>query len=398
MNSKLILALLALCGACALAASVLAMPKLRPETPLSTALLLLLAGFVALKLPRQAPGWGFLWVVLAALVLIPFAIVARGFGRVDMMAFLFHAQLGIDGGSILTMKNEIVSALAATLIFLIGSWYLLSVLWPLGRPARLALPAVIAVLVGINPLSAHILRSAVSPAPDLQLAKSLVEPVVAATPDPLPDLVYVYLEGLDRRFTDPVLGGDSYAPLHELAARGLSFNNVAQINGTGWSLAGMVASHCGVPLLPRGLLDLQNLKAVTNFMPDQTCLGDILDGFGYSQEFIVGGDAEFAGINAFYASHGVEEIWGLLRQALLHPKEDAVNAYLGWVIDDQIVYDTARLRLGALTTAEAPFALYVETIGPHGVKGYLSRRCTEGGKAELSYDHIRVVRCLTDLT
>lgn len=372
---------------------------LRPEIPLLASLVLLYGGVgLALGLPRQAPGWHVLWLVLVAILLLPFAVVARGFGRVDMMAFLFHAQLGIDGGSVLTLKDEITASLVAKIVFLVGAWYLLSVVKPFGRAARIALPAAVAVLVGINPMSAHVLRTVLFPPPDLQLGQKLVTPVPTARPDPLPDFVHLYLEGLDRRFVDPALGGDSYDPLLRLASEGLSLTNIGQITGTGWSLGGMVASQCGVPVLPRGLLDLKNLQAVTTFMPGLTCLGDILDGHGYRSEFIVGGDEDFAGISAFYASHGADEIWGKLRQVGLHPRADVLAADLGWILDDQLVYDTARQRFGVLAGANAPFALFIETSGPHGKTGSLSRSCTADGKAVDSRDHARTVRCLGDLT
>lgn len=399
MRVRLLLSCLALVAAAVVAVLLLAFPMLHASRPLPVALVLLYLGIgLALRLPRQTPGWAILWPLAAALVLLPFAIVARGFGRVDMMAFLFHTQLGVDGGSVMTLSEEITIISVATLVFLVATWFLLSILRPLGGMSRPVLPVAIAVLVGINPLAAHAVRAVIDPVPELPLIEAMVTPVPTSRPEVLPDIVYIYLEGLDRRFTDPALAGDAYDPLHELADEGLNLTNIGQINGTTWSLAGMVASQCGVPLLPRGLLNIDSLSAVTDFLPGITCLSDILAGHGYAMEYVVGGEEDFGGIESFYRSHGVAEIWGKARQIRLHPAEDVAPAFLGWVLDDEMVYDSSRIRFQALVDQPAPFILFVETIGPHGSTGTLSRSCTENGRAAYSDDHARVVRCLADLT
>jgi phosphoglycerol transferase len=395
----LILSCLILILAAGVALLVLAVPLLQANLPLPVALVLLYLGIgLSRKLPRQAPGLSFLWLVLAALVLVPFAITARGFGTVDMMAFLFHTQFGLGGGSILTLRQEIAIVLLATLIFLLATWSLMALLRPYVWLRRPVLPVALALILAINPLSAHALRSAADPAPDLRLAEAMEDPRPTREPDPLPDIVYIYLEGLDQRFADRAKFGDAYDPIRHLAAQGLSLTNVAQISGTSWSLAGMVASQCGVPLLPRRLMDVDNLREVSDFLPRLTCLTDLLAERGYAQEFLVGGEEDFGGIDSFYRSHGVTEIWGKRRHIRNHPEVDVAAAYMGWVVDDQMVYDTARARFDAMAAAPAPFALIVETYGPHGGTSSLSRRCTPEGRATYTEDYGRSARCLGDLT
>lgn len=376
------------------------MPLLASQGPLLAAVTFLYVGaMLGLRLPRQAPGWRFLLLVPLILILIPFAVTARGFGRVDMVAFFFHAQFGIDNDSILPLVEEIVMVAVALAILVLATLGLLALLRPKGRWAEsLVLAAVAAVLVGINPLSAFAMQRVLYPAPDLGLETMLVTPVPVRSPDPLPDLVYVYLEGLDRRFIDPEVGGDSYAAINGLAAEGLSLLGIGQVTGTGWSLGGMVASQCGVPLLPKGLLDTDSLEVVTDFLPALTCLTDILQSEGYTMEFLVGGHETFAGIDAFYASHGVHEIFGKARVMGLFPRDEVAQADVGWVVDDQMIYDAAQLRFAALSAEPAPLALFIETFGPHGDTGAVSRDCTKDGKAAKTDDHIHQVRCLAELT
>lgn len=367
--------------------------------PLPVALGLVYLGVgLSLRLPREAPGWSFLWPTAASLLLLAFAVIARGFGTIDMIAFVFHTQHGVDGGSFLTLRQEIVIIAVATLVFLVATWFLIALLRPHGGVARLVLPAATALLVGINPLSAHAIRAVAHPLPELALHDGLVEPDPTTRPDPLPDIVYIYLEGLDQRFSDTEQFGDAYAPIQHLAQQGLSLDNVGQVNGTSWSLAGMVASQCGVPLLPRGLIGLHSLQAVSDFLLQLTCLTDILGESGYAQEFLVGGSEDFGGIESFYRSHGVNEIWGKVENIVSHSESDVKEAYLGWVMDDEMVYDTARARFDELAAAPAPFALIIETYGPHGSSSSLSRSCTEDGRAVYTKDYGRSVRCLGDLT
>jgi phosphoglycerol transferase len=374
-------------------------PQLQANFPLPVALVLLYLGIgLSRKLPRGAPGLAFVWLVAAAVILLPFAITARGFGAVDMMAFLFHTQFGLGGGSILTLRQEIAITVVATLIFLLATWYIMALLRPHGWLRRPVLPVAMALLLGINPLAAHALRSVADPAPDLSLVEALEAPRPARDPAPLPDVVYIYLEGLDQRFSDRTQFGDAYDPIHKLAAQGLSLTNVAQINGTSWSLAGMVASQCGVPLLPRRLMDPDNLRGVSDFLPQLTCLTDIFAERGYAQEFLVGGEEDFGGIDSFYSSHEVTDIWGKMRHIRNHPAADVAQAYMGWVVDDQMVYDSARARFDTLAAAPAPFALIIETYGPHGGTSSLSRPCTPDGRATYTEDYGRSVRCLGDLT
>lgn len=369
------------------------LPRMRVDKPGAIAFLCL---FAAMALGGRAlwrrPGGGMLAVLAACLFMLPFAVIARGFGRIDMMALLFHAEFGTQGAGFGGLHSEILKAsLALTLVCL--ALYFLSNLWGFGW--RWLLAAAV-VLVALNPLTRFTLHRMVVPPPPSDLAREVRRPEVLPAPAALPDLAIIYLEGLDRRFLDTRLYGDAYAPLHELEPEALTFLNIGQIAGTGWSLAGMVASQCGVPLLPRGLIGHNNFDVVKTFLPELTCLTDILAGHGYAMDYIVGGDEGFAGIDAFYRSHGLGAPFGLDDQRALYPPDEVEAALVGWVLDDQMTFDSARKRLPALIAGEAPFLQIVETIGPHGKLGYLSRRCAPEGRALKSRDEAAVVRCTAE--
>ncbi|WP_295990172.1 hypothetical protein [Rugamonas sp.] len=61
------------------------------------------------------------------------------------------------------------------------------------------------------------------------------------------NLVLIYVESLEEGYTEPgAFGRDLLAPLTGL--HGTSFPDYQQAPGTGWTIAAMVATQCGVPL------------------------------------------------------------------------------------------------------------------------------------------------------
>lgn len=77
--------------------------------------------------------------------------------------------------------------------------------------------------------------------------------------------------------------------------------------GTTWSLAGMVASQCSIPLKP----DYGNSIDTPTFLPSLVCLGNILQQQGYMTAFLTGTELAFSGMNTFYESHGITTLIGV---------------------------------------------------------------------------------------
>jgi phosphoglycerol transferase len=209
--------------------------------------------------------------------------------------------------------------------------------------------------------------------------------------------VLVYLEGTDQRFFDTAIFGSSAAALEGLKSDAVQLTNIKQIEGTGWSIAGMVASQCGAPLLPKGWLWQNDFHHVQKFMPGVTCLGDVLKAQAYNLLYIVGGKVEFGGIDRFYRAHGFDRLIGYDQLASIVAPVDFARAVTAKIADDQLVFSTARTEFRDLMAKAAPFGLVVETTGPHGLEGFLSRRCTSDGQSKQTTDVEATVRCTTEL-
>lgn len=162
----------------------------------------------------------------------------------------------------------------------------------------------------------------------------------------------------------------------------------------------MVASQCGVPLLPRGYLRNEVIESVDDsFLPGVTCLGDLLAGQGYRQTFVMGAEAKFAGTVAFYLTHQYRKVIAQKDMVNIFPPEEVAKADAVWFSDDQMVYDAARMEFADALGGNRPFLLTIATIGPHGVEpNYLSRQCTSDGQAAHTSDVFAAARCLAGLT
>ncbi|MCR5587318.1 MAG: hypothetical protein K6F77_07290, partial [Lachnospiraceae bacterium] len=140
-------------------------------------------------------------------------------------------------------------------------------------------------------------------------------------PEKKRNLIYIYLESMESTFADEESGGiskDNYIPeLTELANNNINFSETTKFGGaycaknTDWTIAGIVAQSCGVPLK-------QNLEDLTGdeetYASDNVCggakaIGDILDENGYNQEFILGSDVSFGKRDWFFKQHGNYKIF-----------------------------------------------------------------------------------------
>jgi phosphoglycerol transferase len=389
LQDVLVASLLLLCMACCLA--VILRPTLAPDKPgivatLALAGAALVGGTDLIPHPHLLHGVLFLGI----LALVPGVVIARSFRRIDMIAILFHREFGMQGATLVGLKNEIATAVISAMPLLLA---ILGLHEALKLPESAVAAALGAVLLANPFLRYAALRLWQRPRPSV-LRDWLTKPQIKAS-DARPDLVVVYLEGVDRRFFDHQVFGPITAKLQAYAADGISFTRVGQIAGTGWSLAGMVATQSGVPVAPRGLNFMKRLEEVPVFMPTAPFLTDILHAKGYDSHYVVGGDTEFGGIGPMYRTHRIGRMTGIEEMRGLFPEAAVKAATAGWFLDDQMVLDAALRVHDQLLRKAAPYALIVETIGPHGPRGTISRRWTDSGKTEHS-DIPRSVACLVD--
>ena len=124
------------------------------------------------------------------------------------------------------------------------------------------------------------------------------------------NLIFIYLEQFERTYLDQVLFPELTPNLIKLENKSVSFTDISVPKATNWTIGGMTASQCGVPLFTP-INSGNSMSGIDKFMPLAKCAGDILRDAGYDMLYIGGSDLDFGGKGKFYKSHGFNEVYGL---------------------------------------------------------------------------------------
>lgn len=332
---------------------------------------------------RRAWPWSLLPLCLWGL----YVYLADSFGIVDLGAVFFHLQAGITdhGGS-----GRMVAAVVYTACMLS---LLIAFTWLIRHDHRWRRvePLIAIALLVTNPLIFGIgQRSAAVVTDDGGwLDRRYVEPVISAQENP-PNLLLLYLESIERTYDDPRFG-DAYADLSAIGESGKVFEGVRQIDNTGWTMAGMIASQCGTPLMPAGLLHDRQFEPLSTVVPGVRCLGDLLSEQGYRLSYLGGASTEFAGKGLFYRDHGFDNVYGLRE---LQPRLDDPNYVNNWGLYDDSLYDFTVKEIERLDAeSDGPWGVVNLTIAGHAPYGYPAQRCIEQQGEWDGVDILYAVEC-----
>ncbi|MEA9392035.1 phosphatidylglycerol--membrane-oligosaccharide glycerophosphotransferase [Acerihabitans sp. TG2] len=262
--------------------------------------------------------------------------------------------------------------LTSVLVFSLMSWLLLSKKQGGGQTSYGLMALVMAIAaVTTTPASAEIaglIRSQLaSGSTDFSRYYKIPNKLLSGEK---PNLIYIYAESLERTYFNQDVFPGLINELNSQKENSIDFSNTIQLPGTGYTIAGMVASQCGIPLFAP--FDGNASSSVSTFYPQNICLGDILHDAGYTNYFYQGADLAFAGKGLFLKSHGFEHLYGLneLKDVVKDP--DYRNEW-GWYDDTllDVVYD----KFVELSQNNQRFALFALTVDTHHPDGYLSQSC-----------------------
>lgn len=210
------------------------------------------------------------------------------------------------------------------------------------------------------------------------LAARLVQARQAApaldTPRQTPrNLVLIQVESLQNRFVQPQRALATWRQSHTSARRFYT------LPGTQWTLGGLLASHCGLPLVPTGWGGRNHFDSQHSPLPGATCLGDVLQRAGFATAFVGGADPAFAGKGTFLRNHGFDRVYG----------RDDIQRHLAgrpwptgwWGFEDHITLAFATQVLDGLERSGQPFFLHLLTLDTHGPRGVTSHHCQRPGPA-----------------
>lgn len=190
------------------------------------------------------------------------------------------------------------------------------------------------------------------------------------------NLVLIYVESLEAGYAEPsAFGRDLVAPL--TALHGTSFPDYEQAPGTGWTIAALVATQCGVPLERVSVFDINTQgQMVDSFLKKATCLTDLLAAQGYRNVFMGGASNSFAGKDKFLNQHHYDEIYGKDEWLQRGVAESDMNA---WGLFDDDLFKRAAAKLRTLSASHQHFNLTLLTVDTHEPEGHLSHSCANAG-------------------
>ncbi len=188
--------------------------------------------------------------------------------------------------------------------------------------------------------------------------------------NPKLNLVYIYGESLERTYFDNDAFPNLTPDLGPLKDEGLDFSHTSQLPGTDYTIAGMVASQCGIPLFAP--FEGNASASMSSFFPQNICLGDILKNSGYENYFMQGANLRFAGKDVFLKSHGFDHLYGAeeLKTTVADP-----SYRNDWGFYDDTVLDETWKKFEELSKSGKRFSLFALTVDTHHPDGFISRTC-----------------------
>ena len=185
------------------------------------------------------------------------------------------------------------------------------------------------------------------------------------------NIIFLYLEQFEKTYTDENLFPGLTPNINRLEKEAISFTNIISPYATNWTIAGMVASQCGIPLLTN-IIVANNMGGMDKFLISSRCIGDILSERSYNLNYIGGADLDFGGKGNFYRTHGFKSVQGLteLKGRLIDK-----NYKSFWGLYDDSLYEINEDRLSNLKVEEKPFGLFTLTLDTHHPNGYIASTC-----------------------
>ncbi len=221
-----------------------------------------------------------------------------------------------------------------------------------------------------------------------ELESYLVSELPSAAAEPA-SFVYIYAESLERTLFDEKRYPGLMPNLSALKAKSVSIEGIYQAPMTDWTIAGITASLCGVPL---AVYATGRNAQITfgDFIPKSGCVVDWLVQDQYHLQFMGGADKEFAGKGNFFHDHGFEKVYG--KQELQELSKDPLPESR-WGIYDDALLSAAFANWQALDKTNDRYGLFVLTLDTHSPVGHATPVCKDSVYGDGSNAMLNSVHC-----
>jgi len=204
------------------------------------------------------------------------------------------------------------------------------------------------------------------------------ETVTIGEPEEKQNLILIYVESMEVTYSDVNIFGEDYiAPLTQLSKDNLTLGRFEQMNYVGHTIAGIVGTQAGIPLMSNSSIisDGNKYSHIPVFLPKAYSLGQILEKQGYKNFYFSGSSIRFAGTDTFFRSHGFSEnTWGrdeLYKSEFLNEEERGgfSKKEKNWGAYDADLYQIFRKKIKNYAEQGKLFFAVMSTIDTHGPEG-----------------------------
>jgi hypothetical protein len=212
------------------------------------------------------------------------------------------------------------------------------------------------------------------------------------------NLVFVYLESLERSYTDERRFPGLVPEINRLRSEGLDFSGFRTFPGATYTISGIFSSQCGAPYLSPsifgsdvsrpGFVPGNDHTTADSFHPGLACLGDVLHAAGYDQTYLSGVILSFANTDVFFRLHHYDRALGKPQIEKLHAGKLPTE---GWGLQDGDIFDQALDEFREKQATGKPFSVVLSTIDTHPPRGYLLPGCKP--YAPIRNDMLDAVHC-----
>ncbi len=310
----------------------------------------------------------FTYIILFSAYLVADYFTGKGIND----AVIYHIKYGLKGAGFGEYSNVIIASSIAITIALLMVVYII-----IHKPQRslkkprikALLAAIFALSLLINPFTRNFFSLASrGDEPAYDFYNHCKSGDLTETSKHNPNFVFIYLEGLERTYFDEDIFPNLIKGLKKLEKESVYFTNIVQAAGTGWTMGGVVASQCGIPLFTPS--HGNSMSGMDQFLPNAICLGDLLHKKGYYLSYLGGANLDFAGKGKFFTTHHFSEVNG--RKKLIQKLDDQSYTSSWGLYDDSLLY-IAYKRFIELSKKSQHFGLFLLTLDTHHPSGHQSK-------------------------
>ena len=315
-------------------------------------------------------------------------------------ATIYHLKYGLYGAGFLEYSWLIVATITALILSAIYLYWHISKSTNDRRsriPNSLLSYSLLSVSLLLNPASANIYNiqanSLTSPEQlDPQISADFYsyykKPHIKTSENNQKNIIIIYAESLERTYFDEALFPGLIKGLRKLESKSTYFTNIKQVSGTSWTVAGMTASQCGIPLFTPS--HGNSMSGMDQFLSSAVCFGDLLNDKGYHLAYMGGARLGFAGKGKLFKTHGFTDVLG--RDELLQKLEDK-SYKTGWGLYDDSLFNITYNRFLELSATGEKFGIFTLTLDTHHPNGHPSKSCEDIKYKDGSNSILNAVAC-----